>query len=554
MALSAGTLFEVRSTGSDTACSGGFNPTNASMATDLAATVANTGAPVVTSASYTFQSTDIGAWLYIKSGTNWIAGWYQIASVAAGAATLTATVGAGVLASLVPSLVAGCATVASPSSGTWSVDYSQQSSAQISFTDMAIDGTTNTKFTSAGNPVGKNMIGNLVKVTSGTGFTAQTVEIVSTATTTATCDKSLGTLSSTGGNGSLGGALASPGLAAGLMVAGTDTYVRTQLLTPYQQNLTSTVNTSGSRVGLGIGVSGRPTRLIGYQTVRGDVAAFGSRPIIQVATGSGGVYAIAMTGAQSACDQIDIDANGKACNGINVSSASGGRVFRCHVSGGAAVGIQASNPVECSATGCTSFGILLVPGGAGTAVDCVAYANACSGFVGNTENAVCVGCISYGNTGASSDGFASGGSMFGYSCTAYGNGRDGFRLGTVSASYHLQNCVSYGNAAYGYGSGAAATVGARIRNCAGGGNTTADYAVGSLFVVTGFVSLTASPFTNAASGDFSLNNTAGAGALLRAAAAPGVFPAGLTTGYADIGAVQHADPVGGGGYVPVLIE
>jgi hypothetical protein len=42
----------------------------------------------------------------------------------------------------------GCTTTASPTSATWGIDYSQQNSAQITFTDMVIDGTINKKFTS----------------------------------------------------------------------------------------------------------------------------------------------------------------------------------------------------------------------------------------------------------------------------------------------------------------------------------------------------------------------------------------------------------------------
>src|SRR5579859_4628846 len=84
------------------------------------------------------------------------------------------------------------------SSGT---DYSQQNAAQVAYTDMVIDGTTNTKFTSALNPVTAAHVGNIINVTSGTGFTVQRVQIVSQAAGVATCDKSLGTLSSTGGHG-----------------------------------------------------------------------------------------------------------------------------------------------------------------------------------------------------------------------------------------------------------------------------------------------------------------------------------------------------------------
>ncbi len=60
---------------------------------------------------------------------------------------------------------------------------------------------------------------------------------------------------------------------------------------------------------------------------------------------------------------------------------------------------------------------------------------------------------------------------------------------------------------------------------------------------TGFITGSASFFAAAASGNFALTNNAGGGALLRAAGIPGLFPRGLTQGYLDIGAAQHADPV-----------
>jgi len=51
------------------------------------------------------------------------------------------------------------------------------------------------------------------------------------------------------------------------------------------------------------------------------------------------------------------------------------------------------------------------------------------------------------------------------------------------------------------------------------------------------IALTADPFTNAAGGDFTLNNTSGGGALCRAAGAGGL----------DLGASQTAAAGGGGG-------
>ena len=83
MALAATAIAEVESAGSDT--NGGmFNPGNANFPTDLTtdANTANTASPVVSSASYNFVAGDVGAWVFVKSGSNWTPGWYKISSVA----------------------------------------------------------------------------------------------------------------------------------------------------------------------------------------------------------------------------------------------------------------------------------------------------------------------------------------------------------------------------------------------------------------------------------------------------------------------------------------
>src|ERR1043166_3965216 len=114
MALAAATIWDVRTTGDDTNNGGAFDPSQtAGMFTDGAATSATSAAPVFTSASYNFVAGDAGAWLFIASGTNWIAGWYHIDSVASNAATLNGTIGSAVVGSAnVPgtaSTVQGCA-------------------------------------------------------------------------------------------------------------------------------------------------------------------------------------------------------------------------------------------------------------------------------------------------------------------------------------------------------------------------------------------------------------------------------------------------------------
>jgi hypothetical protein len=113
----------------------------------------------------------------------------------------------------------------------------------------------------------------------------------------------------------------------------------------------------------------------------------------------------------------------------------------------------------------------------------------------------------------------------------------------------LANSIFWGNG--GYGADFAAATGAlsgRTRHNFGnayGGNTSGSR--NNLPAGIGDVTLTADPFTNAAGGDFSLNATAGGGAACREAGFPGAFPGGTTTGYLDIGAVQHQDAGGGGG-------
>ena len=75
MALSGYLIWEIRpGSGSDNN-GGGFDPSQtAGMLTDGAATSATGTAPVFTSASYNFVGGDVGAWVYIASGTNWIPG------------------------------------------------------------------------------------------------------------------------------------------------------------------------------------------------------------------------------------------------------------------------------------------------------------------------------------------------------------------------------------------------------------------------------------------------------------------------------------------------
>lgn len=547
MALNAATLLDVRQTGSESN-GAGFNPANANFATDgtVTANTGNTATPEFSSVSYTFVAGDVGARLYIKSGSNSRPGLFAIVSVAAGKATVAADIGQGVafLSNLPVALQSaqGIASVGTPTSLTWGIDYSQQDSAQFAFTDMVIDGTTNTKFTSAAKPVGKHMIGNLINVASGTGFTVQIVEVVSTSTITATCDKALGTLSSTGGHGNLGGGFATPGKAASVKVAGMTVMIKYNA-TAYILT-TASANVSGGIVNDTTGGGGvaTPGYWVGYNTTRTLVNTDALWPTMQVPSSGVTAITIFQLGA-SYClvRNLIVDGNAKATiTGLilntNYNFAEFCKAINCTV-----MGLQSNNGVNghflcCEATGCS--GTAGMSCNQMATVGCVAHGNTCHGFRSGGYHAW---CIAYANTGASSDGFASPSNGYlAVNCVSYGNGRYGYDLqGNAALIAVLVNCIGYGNTGKGFKDNAGIIGTAPLLNCAGAsGDVTAAF----LPLLQGYITLTADPFTNGAAGDFSLNNTAGGGALLKAAGFPGVYPAGLTTGYVDIGAFQHADP------------
>jgi hypothetical protein len=111
---------------------------------------------------------------------------------------------------------------------------------------------------------------------------------------------------------------------------------------------------------------------------------------------------------------------------------------------------------------------------------------------------------------------------------------------TGAASLQMICNVIYGNT--GWGLNGPATPGAIVVNRTNAYGSNGSGNINNIVAGNGDVTLSAGPFTNSGSGDYSLNSTAGGGAAARAACWPGAFPGGTTTGNLDIGAVQHADP------------
>ena len=167
--------------------------------------------------------------------------------------------------------------------GATGTDYSQQSSPQVSYTDLVIDGADNTKVTSALNPFSAAHVGNVINVMGGTGFTAGRYEVVSVAGNIATLDRAAGTVSSTGGTGNLGGALDfitdswmdNDYRADGASV--NRIYIKNTGTMTISENITS-ANKQGT--------DARQCLLEGYNATRGDAPAGNNRPLINLGANS----------------------------------------------------------------------------------------------------------------------------------------------------------------------------------------------------------------------------------------------------------------------------
>ena len=411
--------------------------------------------------------------------------------------------------------------------GASGTDRSQQTAAHATLTAASTVHTTTTQINVAGGDytVTAADVGNLLQITGGTA-TAGFYEITAADVPNNrwTVDRSAGTAGQTV-VGAMGGALASPGKASGaITVAGMIAWVDDGTY-----SITSTTsNVSNGRVTLGVA----NTRMIGYEVTRGDDT--GTRPLF-----SAGVNTMTMVTLTNDSAFGNINGTAASATGIAfVTSSSQGLVYKCKMTGANATaaftGGTSSTFILCEATGGTVAGF---SGTGGHFVGCVASAIAARGFNLGTGDSTCHRCISINNTGGTGKGFDFGSAtatgLF-VNCTAFGNSEPGFDSSAgPAASCNWISCLSYDNTGNGFNSNG------RAWNCAAGSNAT-DFHANVIQINT--VTLTASPFTNSGSGDFSLNNTAGGGAACRNVGLLGAFPSLIsTTGFLDIGAVQHED-------------
>jgi hypothetical protein len=398
------------------------------------------------------------------------------------------------------------------------------------------------------------MVGNAIYIPSGTNFVAGSYMIMSyTNASNVVLDSAPATAGAgSGGTGYVGGALASPAVALGRKAAGNDVWIRSG---------TYTVNVATNQVANGIsndtngGSATNWTRIAGYDAAVGRTLFPSTtvRPVFSTNLSSG-TYAIILSSSYTEVFNVEVAASSAgAGSGIHLT-AGYMRARRCKTTD-CNIGIRCNGSgfqavVGCEAVGSTNTtngGFTSPSGITVTMYNCEAHGGLGHGFYLYNGNAA-VNCVSWGN---SKNGFAAAG--IGYTaigCVARGNGQYGFDLsGTVSI---LSNCIAHGNTSGPFYTTSVAD-GALSLNCAAPSAPDTN----SVPLVQGFVTLTADPFTNGAAGDFTLNDAAGGGALLRdtgavSASYPAKTPSGATTVYAEFGPATHQAASGGGGGTVIL--
>jgi hypothetical protein len=432
------------------------------------------------------------------------------------------------------------------SSGT---DFSVQDAPQVTYTDLTIVGV-DTDISSSANPFTGVHVGNILNVTGGSGFIVQRVQIVSVAAGVATCDKAVGTIASVGGAGKLGGGLATIGAANTLVVNGNIIHVKAGT---YTHTATTTI--------------ARPIVLIGYNAAHYD---YGTKPLITTATNSTVLMTIttatvAGSAMQTTFDNISFSntagTRARAINGANGEwnySALKNCIFDGFTSiydGGVSNRPENWYVENCEFNNCSAtawfiqscnlwlYGSKIRTTGA----DAIRY----------QSNKVIISVVK--SVIASTTGKAiatpnnAAAVIYLIDSAIFAASSDGVQVnqgGSFPSFLMMENSIIYDTGGFGVNYDAVQNgVKSLGRNNAFGDTTSG--ARNNVEAGVGEITLSADPFNNAASGDFTLNTTSGGGVLLRELGFPGVSAIG--TGYADVGPLQHEDTGGGGSgilYVP----
>lgn len=439
------------------------------------------------------------------------------------------------------------------------VNYADQDSPQLALTDLATSAANSTTLTSATGGFTSAMIGNVIRIASGTNFIAGYYVVTArTDTNTVILDRTPSTAGAgSSGVGRLGGAFATLAslhsggsitlptittpLAAGHVVnirgSGGEDPVSADYTSTGYFSFPSGNLTSGFIIFRGY--NGRP-RHDGngltffscswqqFENLHFKFTANGN-PLEGFIDGS----------AQLHCLNVWVDQNGIDQTGIQ--DATSVRFCRLFNTGATTAGTSTRSAIHLGQNGFCGF---------------TAY-NDVNGWrgAGITVSAnmpivafnIVRNCKSHGIIASGSDTFR--GNCF-LNNSVYGNSGDGIRVSdnnTVAQSVVRDN-VFDSNGGFGINCNVNSTalndilIRQNMNRNFFFNNTSGNQSNKS--AGSSDVSLTSSPFTNTSSGDFSLNNLSGGGALVRQASV--VFPGNIATSYPDGGAIQAISSSGGG--------
>lgn len=434
--------------------------------------------------------------------------------------------------------------------GASGTDWSQQNSAQYALTGIASVGAGNTILSAS---AASDMVGNIAQVISGTNFNTGFFEITSVSVgvsitfSTNTASQSICTGVGASGVINIGGGLTT-------IQKGNDAAINSN--TVWIKAATFTLTTGITFANTGTAAS--PKIFRGYQTTHGDS---GTRPLITTATNSTILCKVS-------------SASGVMWRNINFSNTAGTSA-RCFSDGsdygfwliwsgckftGFTDAIELDNIVDftgvalqansCEFTAITGNCVKVT----GTSVIRGCYLHDCTGDGIFSDGPNVVGSITvlssvfykmnHGiNTDSGTDTRANNVMIVVDHCSFSDSVSDDILIQNTTRALNVTNSIGYNNGTGGSG---------KFINCPNQlpsiWNNYNAYASGDLTNVTPGVSdvnITGDPFTARASNDFSLNNTAGAGAACRNAGFPSATGPGLFgAGYEDIGALRHQDAGG----------
>lgn len=346
----------------------------------------------------------------------------------------------------------------------------------------------------------------------------------------------------TTGDGSVGTPYATPGKALGAAITAAAAGFRILVKAGTYTTTTNTANVAGGRLDFTLsGTQSAFNQLIGYTSTVGDGGKF------TFALGTTFVGPLVNTNNANSYNEIrNINFVGNATSGnsaINMAGRSN-RIINIKVSGFVGSVFTSIVTVAANATlsqceiggGTTGANGALLLNGTANVTDVWQHGNAGYGIrIASGGNTILDRVASCDNTGANGHGFFidTSGEVQLRRCASWGHAQSGIKISGSNASAVLDDCVIGANGAYDVDNNTAANS-VIARRCAIKTSTSGQFHTAPTTNESP-TTLTGVPFTNYGSGDFSLNNTAGAGAACKGVSAT-LF--NLTTSYADTGLAQ----------------